>query len=72
MSAGVILLIVNMLLFCPLDCEGMSPSTQFHEYPSGSSPSDVQVNMTSFNAATLIFFGLAVTSITITFNYKPC
>ena len=50
-------------MFCPLECEGTSPSTRCHEYPSGVVVG-IQVNVTSFNATTVELVGLAVTPVT--------
>ena len=55
-----------MLVFCPLECEGTTPSTRCHEYPSGLVLENVglQVNVTSLNATTVELAGVAVTPVT--------
>ena len=47
-------------MFCPLECEGTSPSTRCHEYSSGSLEIGEQVNVMSFNSTIVELRGLAV------------
>ena len=50
------------------------PLTRCHEYPSGLKPKDdgVQVNVTSFNATTVVLAGLATTPVIKIFISHVC
>ena len=54
-----------MLVFCPLELEGISPLIRYHVYPLGliRGDLDMQVNVTSFNALTAALDGLASTPV---------
>ena len=56
-----------MLVFCPLELDGISPLMRNHVYPLGLIRGDLgkHVNVTSFNALTVVLDGLTSTPVVI-------
>ena len=55
-----------MLVFCPLELEGISPLLRYHEYSLGVIKEfGKHVNVTLFNASTVALAGLTKTPVLI-------